>query len=193
MGDGITCSLLPVNLLWPRVASLSPLLRKQFQRVGIHDPSSTNMSQDAPSSGPSRPSSLIPRTQTTKMSADPADLAPERPDGLPKTKLAPRGRKRKAGGGGKKGKIFLEDKASLDSALLFPQADVIQSELLSLMSSITDSQDDIAQSKVDKHRARAGEVDDHAVKDKPRAGEKRQRAKADVLVRLRSRDGAEQS
>ncbi|WWC87951.1 uncharacterized protein L201_002851 [Kwoniella dendrophila CBS 6074] len=65
-------------------------------------------------------------------------------------------RKRKAGGNGKKGKVFVEDKK----------------DLLSLMSSITSSKDTIAKSKVDKRKAAIDESIQTSSEDKNKKSKK---------------------
>ncbi|WRT65764.1 uncharacterized protein IL334_002713 [Kwoniella shivajii] len=85
-------------------------------------------------------------------------------------------RKRKAGGNGKKGKVFVEDKK----------------DLLSLMSSITSSKDKVAESKVAKRKAVVDETapvnsDDKNKKSKKGLQKEKalEEAKASVLEKQR--------
>jgi len=63
------------------------------------------------------------------------------------------GRKRKAGGDGKKGKIFLEDKVSFLTLLHSIVADD-KAGLMSLMADVTGSKDTVVKSKLDNQRRR---------------------------------------
>jgi hypothetical protein len=78
------------------------------------------------------------------MSSSSSSASPE-----PAPKLQP---KQKAGGTGKKGKTFMEDKVSFSFVELgvLSATDLRQSSLLSLVSGITASKDAAAKSKVDK-------------------------------------------
>jgi hypothetical protein len=81
----------------------------------------------------------------------------------PRTKDDKPPRKRKAGGDGKKGKIFLEDKvrnvplARCDTSRL-----TFQAGLLSLMANVTGSKDTVVKSKLDHQRRRNNPSEDAA-------------------------------
>jgi len=83
-----------------------------------------------------------------------AEAGPSKPSRT-QDKEAPKnaGRKRKAGGDGKKGKIFLEDKVSL---LILHHSNVAdyKAGLLSLMADVTGSKDTVVKSKLDNQRRR---------------------------------------
>jgi hypothetical protein len=89
---------------------------------------------------------------------DQAQAGPSRPSALAdSTSKKPNGRKRKAGGDGKKGKIFLEDKVRLLCSESWPygrNADLQQAGLMSLMADVTGGKDSIVQNKLDKQRQR---------------------------------------
>lgn len=79
------------------------------------------------------------------------------PDGTSNAKAGPsQPRKRKAGGDGKKGKVFLEGKVS--SLLSNPNANLtLRADLLSLISNVTSSKDAVTRSRIDKQKAAISE------------------------------------
>ncbi|WVW80230.1 hypothetical protein I302_102208 [Kwoniella bestiolae CBS 10118] len=98
------------------------------------------------------------------------------PTAGPSNQKQPAERKRKAGGSGKKGKVFVEDKK----------------DLLSLMSSITSSKDAMAESKITKRKAALEESETSVAEEKSRKSRKSvekeealERAKASLLEKQR--------